>query len=680
MIDFFKTLFSYWQGLLIGVVVGAIICVLIGKWIYQNKVSGTIITVAMCLVFGFFGFLVQSWFFPNVITDPNHPDYNIIYDPNVNSIDLNTLASVNSNGGFDRNYIEDKLKTADITEDKFFNITLTEYAEIVIYSFDTTVEDTKFTYNVLFNKINDGKSIVFDGAFNVNYSIAGTYLGVDTKLKFNNNMDLGNNFSPLKTKISLDTTHPDMFLYSNAGSLFFCSSEIEKTGSTWIIMLAQTMKSAYKTMQDGVGKFYLNNFQQLGDLGIMLYEEDIEKQLNTFYTGVYKAVKANNTSMSAVNVTNSCAYYNATEDKFYNANLFLNVRYKDYKDTSIFPEGGDLNAGDEELKDKVDKEVIDYPTSASVKFLLNPNGNYNMTNFNLAETPVTITLKSDKDTYILNFNQNSMFGSGLTRAINYGTYTVTATSNVLQLGTLGTLTVSKDTEVVKFNYSYEYGTILTTVRLNPLSNLALEDLDLETNPVTVTLNNGTSSYNFVFNNKETINEPITQRLLLGNYTWSIQSSQLVFSTLTGTLQVSTNSHSFVFNYDYKTNVEYVITKGSFSSSEDNTRNLLEDKTIGVKVDYSACNFDKAVARVELFHTIGGHLYHYDLTSPTGISEIIVDTTDYSVGTYLNSEIACQIKFTFTDGTTVLTNVYSYQGATECYAGYFYTYTYKVVVG
>lgn len=651
MIDFFKTLFSYWQGLLIGVVVGAIICVLIGKWIYQNKVSGTIITVAMCLVFGFFGFLVQGWFFPNVITDPNHPDYNVIYDPNVNSIDLNTLASVNSNGGFDRNYIEDKLKTADITEDKFFNITLTEYAEIVIYSFDTTVEDTKFTYNVLFNKINDGKSIVFDGAFNVNYSIVGTFLGVDTKLQFNNNMDLGNNFSPLKTKISIDTTHPDMFLYSYAGSLFFCSSEIEKTGSTWMIKLAQTMKSAYKTMQDGVGKFYLNNFQQLGDLGIMLYEEDIEKQLNTFYTGVYKAVQANNTSMSAVNVTNSCAYYNASEDKFYNANLYLNVRYKDYKDTSIFPEDTDINVGDEELKDKVDKEVIDYPTSASVKFLLNPNGNYNMNNFNLAETPVTITLKSDKDIYILNFNQNSMFGSGLTRAINYGTYTVTATSNVLQLGNLGTFTVSKETEVVKFNYTYEYGTILTTVRLNPLSNLALEDLDLETNPVTVTLNNGTSSYNFVFNNKETINEPITQRLLLGEYTYSIQSEQLVFSATSGIVKITNTVHSFVFNYDYKTNIEYGLS-ASVSSTDKGSYSA--DTILFTVGKYDSVHLNFEIARFEVFDTIASSLHVY--SSSSNSFSYFPLANGMTMTDYLSCTHYYQLKLILADGSTILTNV------------------------
>lgn len=671
MIDFFKTLFSYWQGLLIGVVVGAIICVLIGKWIYQDKIVGSIFSVVICLVFSICGFCLQKTFFSKGYTFvENELIYDVVHDDSVDYINREDFLDIDSLGSHDRLWVEEHLKTAETTEDKYSNIDMAVYKEIVIFSRNVVLDGKDFVMNAIFIK-GDNDTLIFDGCMNISVkkiSKATIWFWTwgDYDYEYVNEMGIGNNFTPLRKRLGVEGSAKYYLTTHHQTSGFLCGDD------SW------SDNSVFKTADIGNTKVYQNYFQQLGDVGLILSSDKSLrlKEMNNFYTSLYQSCKSNNAIKNCVNVTNSTAYYKTSEDKLYKCNLFLNVNYNNYSNIEALAIGSFDNNRKNEISDNVDKEVITFGTNSYVNFKLNPMGSYNYNNLNLEDTPVVIKLKSTvgNKEYTLNFNNDSCLKKGVATNLDYGTYTVNVESDVLDFGKISNVTIDKNSSVVLFSFTYEYGTVLTTVRLNPLSNLALEDLDLETNPVTVTFNNGTSSYNFVFNNKETLNKPITQRLLLGDYTYSIQSEQLAFSSKTGTLKITNSTHSFVFNYDYKTNLEYRLSCDIYTDREMSSKFL---DHFGFSLDLINCNFEKKITNIELFETLDGTLYLHTIVSGTTFSPYY--DCSLTMAEYLKMTSVYQFKLIFEDGTSILTNTFEFSRDLVLEDDVFYRFDFVVSV-
>lgn len=584
MFEFFNIIKNNWIGLVIGIVAAALISLVIGFTAFKNnKIAGSIISILLIVVFAFAGLFIQNYFF--TLRDENNPYYNVINDPTITIVDPDRYLTISSNGGYDRTYIEEALKTAETTTDKYSTINMAEYKEIVIFYYDTQIDNQTYTVNVIMNKVNG--NLVMDGCINIYTKKSGFWylFGDSTKFEYKNEMFIGNNFAPLNNRLNtVDSPNYYCTVYEPSKEILYKDSSQGFGGID---------NRARKSAQIGNFGVYNDYFQQIGDLGIMLNTDNIFKQMNNFYSSVYKSTKASGITNCCLDVTNLCAYYNEDEDKFYNATLYLNVNFRDYSSKSAFANGmKENNNHKKELSDDVDSDVINFQQSVFTKFILSPTqSNIDMSGFDITSAPVKITLRNTQNTYELNFDTSNELAYGISQSIMPGEYDITIDSNVLEIGNSAKLSIKEDTSVVRFDYTYEYNTILVSVKLHALSNFDFSNLDLETNPVTITLNNGISSYRFIWNNVENINEEITRRMPMGEYEYSITSNELAFAEVNGTINIDSNNYMLMFNYDYKSNVEYILIGGN-STGYHNFSGTLEDMYLAIdfeNVDTSLLN-------------------------------------------------------------------------------------------
>ena len=578
MKEFFNLITTNWIGALIGIVAASVICLALGFTVFKsNKIAGSIISIIIIVVFAFAGIFIQDYFFSK--RNPDSPFYDPTQDPSIDYIEPDTILTIKSNGGYDRSYIEKKLETAEKTEDKFFDIGMVEYKDIVIFSYENLINDKNCTVNIFMYK--NQETLAFDGCINVKAKRKSGILWWAT-YSFTNEMFRGNNFTPLKRPLNSTNS---LNAYSSVFNFYYTNFVFGSDALTY----ACSGGTARKTAQVGCLNVYNNYFQQLGDLGLILEKDNICKQMNNFYSSIFNAVKNTQLSNPAVNVTNRCAYYNNTNKKFYKCNLYLNVQYKNYSKISAIAGGTSKNNNvEEKVKKQVDKEVSNFVTVPYIKFILSPEKAYDMSDFNIAETPVKIKLIGEQN-YEINFDTKTKLALGILKPIAIGHYAMKIESDCLAIGNIADLEIKKSSEIVKLTYDYQYNTILTSVRLNPLSNFDFSKLDIINNPVIITFNNGTSSYNFEFNTLESLNQTIAKRLPFGSYNWAINSTELAFKEKNGTIEINVNNHEFIFNYDYKTNIEYKITASTdkYHNTEDsfirfNLTTGFYDKTFKVK--------------------------------------------------------------------------------------------------
>ena len=575
MKELFNIIATNWIGILIGVTVASIICLVLGFTIFKNnKITGSIISILLIIAFAFAGLFIQDYFFSR--RNPDSPFYDPIRDPSIDYIEPDTILTIKSNGGYDRSYIEKQLENAEKTDDKFFNIGMVEYKEIVIFYYDLLIGNQNYTVNVFMYK-NENNTLAFDGCLNIILKRNGGIFGWTT-YRFENQMYKGNNFTPLKKYLGVE------------GSISYYSNIFNMYTPHFVENCAPfSLDTAKKTAQVGCLNVYNDCFQQLGEIGLMLDKSNICNQMNNFYSSIYKSIKSTQLSNPVVNVTNSCAYYNSSNKKFYKCNLYLNVNFNNYSKLQAMAIGTKENKDlKEKITKQVDKEVSNFVTVPYVKFILSPEKAYDMSDFNIAETPVRITLIGEQN-YEINFDTKTKLALGILKPIAIGHYTMKIESDCLAIGNIADLEIKKSSEIIKLTYDYQYNTILTSVRLNPLSNFDFSKLDIINNPVIITFNNGTSSYNFEFNTLESLNQTIAKRLPFGSYNWAINSTELAFKEKNGTIEINVNNHEFIFNYDYKTNIEYKITASTdkYHNTEDsfirfNLTTGFYDKTFKVK--------------------------------------------------------------------------------------------------
>ena len=610
MLDFLKLITQNWIGLVIGVVTAAIISLVIGFTAFKNnKVAGSIISILLVIVFAFAGLFIQNYFF--TLRDENNPYYDVINDPTITVVEPDKYLNISSNGGYDRTYIEEVLKTAETTDDKYSTINMVEYKEIVVFYYDSIVNNQTYTVNIIMNKVNN--NLVMDGCINIYTKESGAnFIFWDTrKYEYINEMFKGNNFSPLTNKLN-SSNSPNYYctVYEPNMKVLYKNAQIGI-----LDLITGISNKARKVAQIGNLGVYNNYFQQLGDLGIMLDVDNIFKQMNNFYSSAYHSTKDSGITNCCLNVTNLCAYYNSSEDKFYKANLYLNVNYKDYSSESAFATGVKQNNDNkEQIKDDVDTDVIEFQQSVYTKFILSPSqSNIDMSGFDISSSPVKITLKNNFNSYVLNFDTQNDLAYGISQSIMPGKYNITIDSSVLQLGNTAEVEITKNSSIIKFNYDYEYNTILVSVGLNPLSNFDFSDLDLSLNPVTITFNNGISSYTFIWDNILNISNDIIQRLPMGSYSYSITSEELSFSQSSGELLIDVNNYIFTFNYDYKTNVEFFLKYTEYDNEDVSVgKTLIEVHISQLAKDYITKNLSSVNGAKLLYEDSNGNLQSVNL--------------------------------------------------------------------
>ncbi|MBR1984405.1 MAG: hypothetical protein IKA31_01570 [Clostridia bacterium] len=485
--------------------------------------------------------------------------------------------TIQSNGGYDKSYIEQKENEADcpVSDDKYFDINMCEYKDIVVFSYDKIIEGQLCTVNTIFTKFED--KIIFTGCFNVavDKNEYGGFLGMftTTDFSFANKMYKGNNFSPLKEVVTkynggykqihfmgeytdlLEPGYYDRIFEPHSCALI--GNKFDAIGFM-DVMPHSNKYTVLKLANEGCYDILENHFEQLDKIGLKLSNEEADGglyyQLNTFYTAVYNSVSEVNQPETRINVT---SFMGDVQDGIvYKSNRYLNVNYLNV----------DSNAFDVE-KNKENEDIINsFVINNEVKvealpkvvFKLNNKNQTELTGFDITKTPVTILVQGDK-TYTLKFDTIEELNNGCEVYLPYRTYTYEINSSALNFdGKYGSVKIVESTKNVLLDYTYEYGIVECSVRLQPIDNVDLTGFDITENPVTIRLSNETQTFEFKFDTVEELNGTITQRLPIGTYEWRISSSELSFSETSGTLEVTVLDYLHEFPYDYKVSKTYSV--------------------------------------------------------------------------------------------------------------------------
>ena len=587
MWKFFSFLTTNWIGLLIGLGVAIIICLILGLTVLKSNVlARSIIFIIVTILFTLSGAAIQQKFFYKSILNPElNPDLN---DGSLEHLDADKYTHITSDSGFDRTYIEENRPLAEICEDKFADLNLVEYKDVIIFSFDKVINGIKYTPNIIMRKSNN--MTVFDGCFNVklkyckfwinDYSLDFYFEPTSTMLKekepiYYSDFQYGDNFTNKNFESQIDNGYkyfgwqhpvlPRFYRMTKQPDInALCCHDFWQSLTTNTSIWAKTKMA--KSAEQLCYALRETLFEQIGDLTIMLNQDAISSSMDTVYFDMFNSVKGSASGQYSLDVTKHFYYYDTVkiEEKdiyvLYNNKCIINLNYTNKSDKNCFKSDKDDSSAidDSNSRVPVDSEKVE-KTNQIVLKLINKN-NRDLTGFEPKSAPVSITLINRNDntkkyTYI--FDSMLKINDGLKCGILTGEYDVKIESNVLDIGDFAFLKVDKS-KIVNIDFDYQYGTIVTSVRLRPLSNFDYTNLDLKENPVIITFINGNLGYNFTFDTVESLNEILTKRIPMGKYKWSITSNELAFKEKSGNLVVSSNNYEFIFNFDYKTNVEYGI--------------------------------------------------------------------------------------------------------------------------
>lgn len=531
----------------------------------------------------------KNYIDPELINDP-------IYNPTIEKLDPNDYLNIISNGGFDKSYVQQKENEENCpqSEDKFFDMNITEYSDSVIFYYDTIINGVKSTVNIIFIKNKDG-NLIFDGCLNVCIKEVevGKVLWVFPKVEyqFENKMynnsnycfKLNNSLTEYSGCVNSDPSFYTSIYQPLHGALLGVS---RNQAIRYMSSISSSNKAIiYKKMQQGCINIYQDYFEQLGKIGILLNGENIFYQLNSFYNAVFKSVKELNAIECSVNVTHLTGdvQFDSETEEFivYKSNRFLNIKYNNISSNAF-----KFSKNNENNKLINDNMYVDNTISVEsvpkVIFKLY-NNSTSLTGFDITKSPVTLDLIKDGTHYTYIFDTEEELNKGIECYLPLGNYSYEIDSRVLNFdGKYGTFEITNYMKVITLNFDYEFGTVECSVSLSPIDNVDLTGFDIATQPVTIRLSNSTQTFEFKFDTVEKLNGVIVQRLPIGTYEYRISSSGLSFSETYGIIDIDTLNSTLLFNYDYIAVKSSYKVEWSYKTNKDFFPNNNLDKLRYVK--------------------------------------------------------------------------------------------------
>lgn len=626
----------------IGICVGiGIVLAIILYFVLQRTLLAKFIAFVLVLgsVFGSIGFCYKNNYISPEDLEISKQEYlEAITNPD-------KYLTIQSNGGFDKSYINDKENDPNcpVADDKYFDINVCEYKDIVVFYYDKIIDGQLNTVNVIFTKLKD--KIIFTGCFNVavDKNEYGGFLGMfqKTEFVFANKMYKGNNIAPLKQIVTKENGGKDS-AYNSAKTIepgyydkiyepYPCCLIGEHNDALGInnFFEGPNVYKIFLTANEGCYDILENNFEQLQAIGIKLSNDEADGglyyQLNTFYTAVYKSVSEINQPETRIDVTSFVG--DVQDGVVYKSNRYLNVKYLNVNSNAFDVEKNKEN--EEIINSFVVNNTVTVEALPKVVFKLNNKNQTDLTGFDITKTPVTITVKGEKENYTLKFDTVEELNNGYEVYLPYEKYNYEIESTVLNFeGKYGSVDITTSTKNVILDYTYEYGTVDVNISLHPIDNVDLSGFDIKAQPVTIRLSNESQTFEFKFDTVEELNGSITQRLPIGTYDWRISSSGLSFSETSGTVEITILDANQEFNYDYKVSTIYVLSTDLEVQEGVVTENITSSDKGWRKCEISIKNWDKLNIKDLTLRTVS-YVYRedeYGMLIATGASETASFTT------------------------------------------------------
>lgn len=561
---------------------------------------------------------------PSVVRAISPPTY-MTYEELLEGLENSLIGK--GNGGLDKDEIINQTSNLDCpTDDDFFSsLYLDDYGDYVVFYRVLRQADGSTIYpNALFAKTSKG--LVYDGVLNVEYKLMGTWWSGHDFDNPNNGFVAYFNEKPsfempghetVVGGILGDMNHRGVghalsisksFISDMSQAFHFCFwSNSRQVISGSPVMELQDISLKY------LAEHFSKYFMDFDGVEIICNQTDKSKMmddLNGFYTYLYNQGKStfeyednpldpsnlfdriqayqewlSTYHKKVVNVSNLMVKLIPEEERVnYPADSSLGFKdnvYSTYKCNKYIEVYYNYRTAQYSIPDKDTIEQDSDPTVppedpntyVTVTFQLVNSDNSNLANYSYENNPVKIVINDQE--YL--FNTYDKFYKGIEIGLKTETqYTYSIDSSILIFDSYsGSFTTSEKDGMIKFNYSYMNGYAVTSVSLAPLSSYDGATVDLAANPVKVifTGKNGEGTFQYIFDNNSKLSTSLTQLLKIGEYDYSILSEQLIFGSVSGTVEITPQNRNFVFTYALKLesgdlNFDVQITTESKSNYND----------------------------------------------------------------------------------------------------------------
>lgn len=515
----------------------------------------------------------------NAISSPTYKTYEELLEG------LENALIGKGNGGLDKDEIINQTSSLDCpTDDDFFSsLYIDDYGNYVVFYRVLRQADGSIIYpNALFVKTSKG--LVYDGVLNVEYKLVNA-MGIFHYNHKDNKFISYFSYRPSFVIPGRENQNPAGGLpFSTEGlnhrgvghAMSLSKSFIEDVSQAFHFVFYASVNTTtyYKEIQPLVYQYLAEHFSKyfmdFDGVEIICDQNDKSKMmddLNGFYTYIYNQSKVSSSNNSyiktVVNATNYMVKLIPEEERVnYPAHSSLGFKdnvYSTYKCNKFIEAyynylNKDFTIPNKDIIEQTSDPTVppeDPNTYVTVTFQLVNSDNSNLANYSYENNPVKLVINDQE--YL--FNTYDKFYKGIEIGLKTETqYTYSIDSSILIFDSYsGSFTTSEKDGMIKFNYSYMNGYAVTSVSLAPLSSYDGATVDLAANPVKVifTGKNGEGTFQFVFDDNSKLSSNLTQLLKLGEYDYSILSEQLIFGSVSGTVEVTPQNRSFVFTYALK---------------------------------------------------------------------------------------------------------------------------------
>lgn len=606
MISFFINIYDHLLGLSIGILVGSLLAILLCAIIKQlgNKIVTTILIVATALLGGITGYWIQDKYFIDHSKELPTPQ------EQVKELEKNLKAGwTNANGGWTFAQIDKAQSDSDCPtiDDQIINMNCYNFDPYIVFSF----YDNDIYQNILFYKSTNG--LILDGMINVtaDMNVTGFWIFKSYKIdtfKWIFEQDIEPYYNAVYGWLG-DFKYDNLVSISRQEMKFvksYTSAYLNGTEAT-----SYSIKQANKLTADNATSHFIkfDNVELIGSA------ETSFRVINSYYNYLYSQVYSSefNSTKLIDSTTSMCVpipednqskypikedvkadYDNAEYYGVYRCDIAVNLTYKKGNKTI---ETSNKNkeyikkiSGDEKTKDLIKVDKIESKNIYSkVNISFRDIKSSNISNLNLADTPVNITFKSadNKQSKVLSIDSLTKLNDGLSLLfLKDKTWNYSIESQALVFdNAIGSFNLTSTNSKLTFDYYYLNGYIVASVGLNPVGTVDQSQFDLSVNPVKIVLTNIKSkkTTEFSFNNNNMLNTRLSQLLELGDYSYSILSDKLIFASTSGTLTITQTDRVMLFNYALNSDVDNytftVVRQGKKATSGidifSNDTNILE---------------------------------------------------------------------------------------------------------
>lgn len=567
MRDFFNLITANWVGLVIGIVVAALVCLVLGFTLFRNnKIAGAIISILLIIAFGCAGIFIQKEFFGKNDTSqmPTPGEQGELLNKNIINGWLNT------NGGFTFEQIkkaqeDDECPTYD---DQLLKMKVTDFGDYVTFSF----QDGKVYRNALFVRTNDG--LIYDGTLNMTGDF-NTYMAFIWKA-----VDLNSWWWDYTL-----TYREPYYVKKRAGSVreYWYDDMVSVSSMTPSYMqydhwceINECRPTALKKGVELSARNVTDYFIKFGNIELVGEKDKASSAINTFYNYLFEEVKnlsslrmdpktkiVDSMDMLCLPIPKNLQSEYPVSKEFkelypdidyygvYKCDIALELTY--VRDEFDIDKNTKVDNYVEENKDKditkVEK-INQHNNIANLEISFNNTNNSNISNVDFNVNPVTIEFTSGSLKKTVNIDNIDKLKSKINVILDKGvTWTYEITSNKLIFSEFrGTFNLTNEKSKTTFDYYYLDNYVVIGVFLNPIGSIDKTKINLIDNPVKIILSNEKHTYSFLFNSNDMIDSSIPSAIELGDYDYTILSEQLIFASVSGKLTITSRDTVRGFNY------------------------------------------------------------------------------------------------------------------------------------